>query len=111
MSTTLIASWTPTLIRGGVFSSPLRFTDEAGTPIPYTDPQIIITPNGAATVTWSIANGQVTFVSTGVYTIFVPAAEISTYTWSSGKYRLQVVDGDGNTIPCLIEGLIFVKDC
>jgi len=112
MSTqTLVASWTITLIRGGVFGSPLEFRDQSGTPIPYTSPEIVITPNGASPVTWSIGGGQITFVSTGTYSVFIPAVQINSYLWSSGKYRLQVIDGSSNTVPCLIEGLIFVKDC
>ena len=111
MSTRLIASWTIKIPLGGVFSSPLEFRDEDGTVIPYTDPQIVFTPNDGTPVTWSIGNGQIAFVSTGIYTIFVDTAEIATYDWTSGRYHLSVVDGSSNPIPCLTSGLAFVVEC
>ena len=111
MSTQTISSWSPIIIKGGVFAKTFTFTDEDGTPIPYTDFAIIVTPNGASPFTWNIANGQVTFVSTGIYTLNVNEVETAAYTWTSGRYRLSVTDGSGDPVPCLIEGLIFAKDC
>lgn len=111
MSTQLIASWTPTVIKGGVFQKTFTFTDEDGNPIAYTDFEIVITPNGASPFTWNVANGQIAFVSTGIYTLFVDQTETAAYSWTSGRYRLSVTDASGNPIPCLTEGLIFSRDC
>jgi len=108
---TQISSWTIKIPVGGVFSSPLEFRDENDAVIAYTDPQILIEPDGASPLTWSIANGQITFVSTGIYSIFVSTAEIAGYTWTTGNYHLSVIDGASNTIPCLIAGLVFVVQC
>ncbi len=111
MSTQTVSSWTPVIIKGGVFQKTFTFTDEDGNPIAYTDFEIIITPNVGSPFTWNVANGQISFVSTGVYSLFVTDTETTAYTWSSGRYRFSVTDPDSNPVPCLTEGIAFAKDC
>lgn len=112
MATQTVSSWTPVIKRGGVLRKTISFKDEAGTPIPYTDFEIpIVDENGSPLVTWSVGNGQITFVGTGVYTLFVDAPETTGYSWSYGTYRFSVTDGSGNPVPCLTEGKVFVENC
>jgi hypothetical protein len=107
----LISAWTPMIVKGEQFSKQFTFTDANGDPIAYTDFEIIVTPQGAAQFTWNVANGQVTFVSTGVYSLLVDDTETATYTWTEGKYKLSLTDPNSQPIPCLIENLIFARDC
>ena len=111
MSTQIIASWTPTLKRGATFTATLTFTDEAGSPVTFLSAEIVITPNDASPLSWTQDNGMFTNAAPGVYDVLVDSATISGYAWSSGKYRLNVVEASGFLNPCYIEGLIFVKDC
>lgn len=111
MSTQIVASWSLVIVKGMTFTKRFAFTDEDGTPIPYTDFEIVVTPTVGSPFTWSVGSGNVTFISTGIYSVLVDDTDTAAYTWSSGRYRLSVVDGSGNPIPCLIEGLAFAKDC
>lgn len=107
----LVPSWTPVIIRGGVYQKRFTLTDDAGAPITLTSAQIDVTPNGASAFSWTQANGKFTNVSPGVYDLDLTAADTTAYTWTSGTYVLNVVDGSGDENPCLIEGRIFSKDC
>jgi len=107
----IVAAWQPVMIKGQPFSKRFAFTDEDGAPIPFTNFEIVVTPNTASPFTWNVANGQVSLISTGVYQLTVPDTETAAYLWDSGKYRLSVVDGSSNPIPCLIENVIFAKTC
>lgn len=109
---TEVAAWTPIIIKGQTFSTPLSFQDDAtGAPLPYTDVEIVVTPTVGSPFTWNATNGQITFVSAGVYNLSVPYSETASYEWTSGRYRLSVVNAALQPIPCLTEGLIFAKDC
>src|SRR6266498_6035608 len=99
---TQIAAWVPSITKGEVFQKDFAFTDANGDPIAYTDFAIVVTPIGASPFTWNVANGQVTFISTGVYRLSVTDTETAAYTWSSGKYRLSVTDPSSQPILCLI---------
>jgi hypothetical protein len=112
MSTSeIVAAWTPVIVRGAVFQKTFKITDEAGTPVPFTTAEIIITPKGDTPLSWTQGNGKFTLTSPGVYYLSLDEADTMGYAWSSGVYRLSVVDGSGDSNPCLIEGRIFVKDC
>lgn len=106
-----IASWTPVIIRGGVFQIPISFFDAANDPENTLSASIIITPNGAAEEQWTQANGLFPQVATGEYTTDLSEADTTAITWDSGRYRIEIVDSSGFTVPCIIEGLIFAKDC
>src|SRR5262245_33365568 len=105
MSTpTVIPTWTPVIIKGGVFTLPITFTTETGVPLDYTNLEIFITPNGAADFSWSVGTGQIVQNGTGDYTLTVGAVETASYTWTSGTYRMSLTDNIGNPVPCIIEG-------
>lgn len=89
----------------------LTLTDETtGLPITLDSAQIDVNPSGAAAFSWTQANGKFTNASPGVYDLALTAADTAAYTWTHGRYALSVVQsGDAN--PCLIEGIIFAKDC
>lgn len=107
---TQIASWTPVIVKGGVFLYTLELVEDDGTPITLDSAQIDVFPNGAADFSWTQANGKFTNASPGVYNLALTAADTAAFTWESGTYRLNVVQsGDAN--PCLVEGLIFAKTC
>lgn len=108
---TSVASFTMVIIRGGVYQKTFAITDDNGAPILLTSAQIDVEPNGAASFSWTQANGKFTNSSTGVYDLNLTATDTTALTWDSGTYKMAVVDGDGDANPCLIEGLIFVKDC
>jgi hypothetical protein len=107
---TQVASWQPVIVKGGVYQQTIEITDDAGAPITLDSAQINVTPNGATAFSWTQANGKFTNVSPGVYDLALTAADTAALTWTSGTYKLSVVEsGDAN--PCLIEGRIFAKDC
>lgn len=111
MSTEVVASWTPVIVKGGVFQKTFTFTDENDNPVSFLSAEIVVTPNGAAEFSWTQANGKFTNTGTGEYYLNLSAADTTAYTWTSGTYRLSIVELSGNANPCLIEGLIFAKDC
>lgn len=106
-----IANWTPVIIRGGTFLVPISFLDSAGTPQSLLSASIIITPNSSAGISWTQGNGLFPNLAIGEYTTDLDEAYTSALAWDSGRYRIQIVDGSGNTTPCITEGLIFVRDC
>lgn len=108
---TSVASFTMVIIRGGVYQKTFAITDDAGLPILLNSAQINVTPNGATPFSWTQANGKFTNSATGVYDLNLTAADTTALTWDSGTYQMAVVDSDGDPNPCLISGLIFVKDC
>jgi len=111
MSTQQIASWTPVIVKGGVFTKQFTFTDENGALITFLSAEIDVTPNGSPAIQWTQANGLFTNVSPGVYLLSLDEAYTTALGWTSGRYVLKVVEDSGDTNPCLIEGLIFAKDC
>ena len=112
MSTSqVVAAWTPIIIRGNVYEKTVTWEDENGTPINFIDQQIDVIPNGAASFSWTQGNGKYTLQSTGVYLLRLDPADTTALTWSSGKYRISGIEGDGDTAECFLEGLIFCKDC
>lgn len=108
---TEVASFTIVIVRSGVYQKTFAITDDNGLPILLNSAQINVTPNGAAPFSWTQANGKFTNVSIGVYNLNLTAVDTAALTWESGSYHMAVVDGDGDANPCLISGLIFVKDC
>lgn len=109
---TEIASYTIVIIRGGVFQVPISFFDEAGDPENTLSASIIITPNGGfPEEQWTQANGLFPQVATGEYTTNLSEADTAAIAWDSGRYRIEIVDGSGFTVPCITEGLAFAKDC
>lgn len=106
-----IASYTFVVIRGGVLQVPFSFFDENGDPENVLSASIIITPNGASEVQWTQVNGFFPQTGTGEYETDLDAADTTALAWDSGTYRLAIVDGSGFPVPCLVEGLIFVRDC
>jgi hypothetical protein len=111
MASETVASWTPVIVKGGVFQKTITVTDEAGAPITLNSAEIVVTPNGASPFSWTQGNGKFTNASPGVYDLALTAVDTAAYSWTSGKYRLSVTDNVGDPNPCLIEGLIFAKDC
>ena len=108
---TEIASWTPVIIKGGVFIKQFTFTDQNGAPITFLSAEFDVTPNGASPIQWTQGNGLFTNASPGVYLLSLDEAYTTALTWTSGRYRLNVVENSGDTNPCLIEGLVFARNC
>ena len=106
-----IANYTIVIVRGGVLQVPVSFFDDAGDPEALLSAEIVITPSGAAVESWTQANGRFINIGVGEYEIVLTEAYTTAITWSAGTYRLQVVDSSGFTNPCVIDGLIFAKDC
>lgn len=111
MSSEIVASWTPVIVKGGVYQKTFELTDDSGAPLTLISAQIDVTPNGAAAFSWTQANGKFTNVSPGVYNLALTAVDTAAFTWTSGRYKLAVVDSAGDANPCLIEGIIFAKAC
>ena len=108
---TQIASWTPVIIRGGVFQIPIGFLDD-GEPENVLSASVIITPNdGFPEEQWTQANGLFPNVGVGEFTTNLSESDTTGIAWDSGSYRIEIVDGSGFTVPCIVEGLIFAKDC
>lgn len=108
---TPIASWTIVVIRGGPFQIPVSFLDADGAPVPLLSASIIITWQDSSTTTWSQANGLFPNLAPGEYTTDLDEADTDALTQSAGRYRIEIVNGSGFTIPCITEGLAFVRDC
>jgi hypothetical protein len=108
-----VPNWTPTILKGELFKKEFAFTDVNGAPIAYTSFVITVTSlaDGSTLATWDTGGGFVTFVSTGVYQLLLTAVQTAAISWTQAKYRLSLVDPDSNVIPCLIENLIFARDC
>ena len=106
-----VAAWTPVITKGAVYQKTITLTDENGTPVTLMSAEIDVTPNGATSFAWTQGNGKFTNVSAGVYFLDLTAVDTAALTWTSGRYRLSIVDNSSNPNPCLIEGLIFAKDC
>jgi hypothetical protein len=108
-----IAAWTMVVIRRGAFIHQLSFCDENGVPTvpPLLDAKIVVTPNGSAEIEWTQANGRFTVVSGSVYLLALDEAYTESLLWSAGSWRAEIVESSGITVPCVTEGLIFVKDC
>ncbi len=111
MSTQIVAAWTPVIVKGGVYVKEIAITDENGAPVVLLSAEIDVTPNGSAAIQWTQGNGLFTNVSDGVYLLSLDEAYTTALDWASGRYRLSVVDDSGDANPCLIEGLIFAKNC
>lgn len=111
MSSEVVASWTPVITRGAVYTKTITVTDENGGPITLTSAQIDVEPDGAAAFSWTQANGKFTNVSPGEYLLELSAADTTALAWESGVYCMNIVDGEGDANPCFIQGRIFVKDC
>ena len=113
MSTEIvIASYTAVIVRGAIFQPEFIFEDENGVPDATSSADFIVIPNGAAGFSWTQGNGF--FLNTGVgrYMLNLVEADTAALTgWSSGRYQISVVESTGFTNPCVVEGLIFVKDC
>lgn len=106
-----IANWTIEVIRGGVFQVPVNFLDSNGVVVPILSASIIITPEGASEVQWTQANGLFQNLAPGEYVTALDEAYTTALTWSFGRYRIEIVNGSGFTVPCITEGFAFVKDC
>jgi len=107
----LIASFTPVIIRGGVYQTSITFRDALNAPIPTLSAAFIGTPNGSAPFTWDAGNSLFINIGVGTYRFNLSEADTAALAWDSGSYRVEVVDVSGFTIPCIIEGLMFAKDC
>lgn len=105
----VVANWTIVLVRGQVYNRDLDFFAD-GNPDPMLNVTIVITPNEASPLSWTLG-AEITNTAPGEYFISVTGAQTTSYLWSSGSYRVQVVNLSGVTNPCIIEGLIFVRDC
>lgn len=107
-----VAAWTPIIKKGATYRQTLIITDETtGLPVTLNSAQIDVFPDGAANFSWTQANGKFTNVSAGIYNLVLTDTETLALTWTSGRYRLNVVDSDGDVNPCFIENFIFAKDC
>ena len=112
MSSQVVSSWTPVIIKGGVYQKTISITDENGDPVPaLVSAQIDVTPVGDTPFSWTQANGKFTNVSAGVYSLDLTAVDTAAFAWTVGKYVLNIVDNAGDANPCLIEGKIWAKDC
>lgn len=105
-----ISNWTPVIIRGGVFSIPISFFNDAGAE-PTLSAKIVITPNGSAEIEWTAGNGLFAHIGVGEYVTALSEAYTEALDWDSGRYRIEIVDSSGFTVPCVTDGLIFVRDC
>lgn len=86
-------SWTIALRRDSDFwEDTLEVTDEAGAPVTFTNVTLIITPDqeDEPEVTWTLGS-QISMPSAGVINFLVLKAVIAAYTWTTGKYRLEVI--------------------
>jgi hypothetical protein len=108
---TPIAAWTPVIVKGAVYQKTITVTDEAGNPILLMSAEIDVEPLGATPFAWTQGNGKFVNAGVGIYNLNLTASDTAAFTWSTGTYRLNVVDGSGDANPCLIEGRIFAKDC
>ena len=106
-----IANFTPVIIRGGVYMPSIKFEQAAGVPEPTSSAKVVVTPNGEAVFEWTQGNGLFINIATGEYRFNLSEADTAAITWDSGKYRIEVVDSNGFTVPCIMEGLIFAEDC
>jgi len=106
-----IASYTPVITRGGPFIKQFGFLDSNGDPVATLDAQFIVEPDNAAEVTWDSGDGRFTNVGTGLYLLNLSESYTDSLVWSSGHYHILIVDASGFTQPCIIGGLIFVKNC
>ena len=111
MAETQIAAWQPVITKGAVFEPLLTFSDANNVPDAVSSATVFVSPNGAAPISWTQGNGLFVNVSTGVFQILLDEAYTAALTWTSGLYRVEIVDSDGNTIPCVIESTIFAEDC
>jgi len=111
MAETVIAAFTPVFQRDAVYQTTISFNDADGNPVPTLSASFIGIPNGDVTFTWDVGNGKFIPVSTGTYRFDLTNADTAAITWSSGRYRVEVVDSSGITFPCFIEGLMFTEDC
>jgi|SRR5215831_1759990 len=111
MSEQVVPQWNPVIIKGGVYQQTISITDEDGNAIALMSAQINVVPQGAASFSWTQANGKFTNVSAGVYYLNLTASDTSALSWTSGKYYLAVVEVSGDPNPCLLEGLIYAKSC
>lgn len=112
MATEIVSSFTVVIVKGGVYQKTFTITDEDGNAVTLTSAQIDVYPNGAAAdFSWTQANGKFTNAGTGEYDLALTAADTTAFTWESGRYRMNIVDGDGDENPCFLEGLIFAKEC
>ena len=111
MAETVIAAFTPVFQRGAVYLTSISFQDASGNPIATLSASFIGIPNGEAEFTWDVGNNKFIPVSTGTYRFNLTNADTAAITWSSGRYRVEVVDSSGITFPCFIENLMFAEDC
>ncbi len=107
----VIAAWTPVIIKGAVYTPEISFDDEDGVAIAVSSATVYVTPNGSAAIEWSQGNGLFLNTATGVYQLALDEAYTAALTWESGRYRIQVTEPNGDVNPCIIEGLIFAKEC
>ena len=108
---TPIASYTFIVIRGGVVQVPFTFLNGPDDPENTLSASIIITPTGAGEVQWTQANGLFPQTGAGEYVTDLDEAYTTALAWDFGRYRIEIVDGSGFTVPCITEGLIFIQDC
>lgn len=105
-----IASYTFVIIRGAVLQIPFAFYDDAGIEN-VLSASIIITPEGASEVQWTQGNGLFPQTGTGQFATNLSEANTTALTWDFGRYRLEIVDSSGFTVPCITEGFVYVKNC
>jgi hypothetical protein len=112
MSSEIVASYTFVIVKGrGTFRVPWFFTDEAGTPTVLSSLQIDITPNIGAPFSWTQSNGLFTLQSPGEYLLELDDAYTAAIEATSGRYRFNAVEANGDVSPCFMEGLAFFKEC
>lgn len=110
MSSQVVASYTPVIIKGAIFTPIFTFTDGDGAPSVISSASFDVAPNGAASFSWTQGNGKFLNTDVGVFQLALDEADTAALTWTAGRYRISVVEG-GETNPCIIEGLIFAKEC
>jgi len=110
-TTEIVASWTIVIIRNGVYSRTITFTDQDGNPETLTSAEIVVTPNGAAEFSWTQGNGKLVNTGPGAYFLTLDEIDTASYLWPAGHYRIEIVDLSGNVTPCITEGLVFARDC
>jgi len=111
MADVFIASFTVVITRGGIYQPTITFTDADGVVIPVLSAEFIGEPNGASAFTWNTGNNLFVEASPGVWRFNLDEAATTALTWDAGHYHVSVVDTSGFTIPCIISGLMFAKDC
>lgn len=111
MSSEIVASYTFVIVKGSTYRDIFTFTDENNAPVDFTSLQIDITPNIGSAFSWTQGNGLLTLQSAGVYLLELDEAYTAAIEATSGSYRFNAIEANGDVNPCFAEGLAFFKNC